>query len=83
MNRWWPCAAASLLLVGCAPAPAWDRPGAGDEEIALDSDACWHATPKNGYFASGIGASPTLAVKMQDAYDKCMLGKGYARRSTN
>jgi hypothetical protein len=74
-------AAAWLSLSGCASVAPWDKPGATQAELTQDSTDCWRSTPRNGYFGSGIGASPTLVRQMQDVYEKCMTSRGYTQHS--
>ena len=70
-----------LFLFGCASVAPWDKPGMTQDEVTQDSHDCWQSTPKNGYFGSGIGASPTLVREMQDVYAKCMASRGYTQHS--
>ena len=76
-------AAFLLLLSGCAGSVAWDEHDATHERFVADSAACREATPRNGYFGSGIGASPTMSRNIDEAYERCMRGLGYVSHTTH
>lgn len=67
-----------LLLCGCAEPVHWEKPGSTPEQFAADSAVCKKAVPMGGYFGSGIGATPTAARQMEEAYTRCMAGKGWS-----
>jgi len=67
----------SLIVVSCSEQPTWEKGEVGQAAFDEDSAECKKTVPMNGYFGSGIGATPTLAAAMKEAYARCMQGKGW------
>ena len=66
---------AVVALAACAQDVVWQKPGASDQDLAQDADAC----RSQAYAAQGMTAD---AMRLQVTYSSCMETKGWRRVQT-
>jgi hypothetical protein len=66
-------AIALLCLVGCAQ-KVWYKPGATQQDFAVDSYACEKDARQSGYFGSGLVGQ----INFQDFGERCMVAHGWS-----
>jgi len=63
---------AVIALAACAQDVTWQKPGASEQDLAQDADAC----RSRAYAAQGMTND---ATRLQIVYSNCMEAKGWRR----